>query len=66
MAIKMDIQMETPMVIRMEIRAMETGNLLEITKSGIYFFSIVLRQMMICFVNKAMEFHTSPENDSSF
>ena len=63
MAIKMGIQMDTQMVTRMEIQAMETGNLLEITKSGIFFR---LRQMMICFVNKAMQFHTLPENDSSF
>lgn len=64
MVIKMDTQMETQMVIRMEIRAMETGNLLEIIKSGIC--SLVLRQMKICFVNKAMEFHTFLENDFKF
>ena len=35
-AIKMGIQMDTQMATLMEIQAMETGNLLEITKSGIF------------------------------
>ena len=45
-AIKMGIQMDTQMATLMEIQAMETGNLLEITKSGI--FSVETNDDMLC------------------
>ena len=46
MAIKMGTQMVTQMVTQMEIQALETGNLLEITKSGI--FSVETNDDMLC------------------
>ena len=46
MAIKMGIQMDTQIVTRMEIQVMENGNLLEITKSGI--FSVETNDDMLC------------------